>query len=308
MTLFVFALGVMVALVPEGCPPPSRCHLAIGVRRMARRHALIKQLLAVEALGSTTVVCTDKTGTLTQAEMTVTQVWAGGVPHPVSGVGYAPSGEVADAEPVRELLRVAALCCDARLVPPDGPREHWRVLGDTTEGALLAVAAKAGLDPGAEEAAVPRVTEFPFDSTRKLMTTVHKSGAGYQACVKGAPVELLARCTDVEWEGRRGPLTEQDRAAVVAASDALASQGLRVLAVARRELDGPRPAQDEAESALTLLGLVGMPDPPRPEVSDAVAACRRPTSASSWSPATTRSPGRRWPAGWGSYGGRIRSW
>ncbi|KUO06354.1 cation-transporting ATPase [Streptomyces caeruleatus] len=276
VTSFVFALGVMVALVPEGLPATLSVSLAIGVRRMARRHALIKQLLAVEALGSTTVVCTDKTGTLTQAEMTVTQVWAGGAPHPVSGVGYAPDGEVADAAPVRELLRVAGLCCNARLVPPAGPegREHWRVLGDTTEGALLVVAAKAGLDLDTEESAAPRVTEFPFDSTRKLMTTVHKSGARYQACVKGAPVELLARCTDVEWEGRRGPLTGQERAAVVGASDALASQGLRVLAVARRELDGPRPTQDEAESGLTLLGLVGMLDPPRPEVTDAVAACR----------------------------------
>ncbi|MFG2269611.1 cation-translocating P-type ATPase [Streptomyces chartreusis] len=274
---FVFALGVMVALVPEGLPATLSVSLAIGVRRMARRHALIKQLLAVEALGSTTVVCTDKTGTLTQAEMTVTQVWAGGTSHPVSGVGYAPDGRVADAAPVRELLRVAGLCCNARLVPPTDPerREHWRVLGDTTEGALLVVAAKAALDLGVEETAAPRVTEFPFDSTRKLMTTVHKNGPRYQACVKGAPVELLERCTEVEWDGRRGPLTERERVAAVRASDALASQGLRVLAVARRELDGPRPTQDEAESGLTLLGLVGMLDPPRPEVTDAVAGCRR---------------------------------
>ncbi|RRR85885.1 cation-transporting P-type ATPase [Streptomyces sp. RP5T] len=272
---FVFALGVMVALVPEGLPATLSVSLAIGVRRMARRQALIKRLLAVEALGSTTVVCTDKTGTLTQAEMTVTRVWAGGVTHAVTGVGYAPDGEVAEPGPVRELLRVAGLCCDARLVAPAGPRERWKVLGDTTEGALLVVAAKGGVELEAEEEAAPRVTEFPFDSDRKLMTTVHKAGAGYQACVKGAPVELLARCTDREWDGRRGQLTERDRAAVVAAGDELASQGLRVLAVARRELDSPRPAQDEAESGLTLLGLVGMLDPPRPEVTDAVAACRR---------------------------------
>ncbi|MER6410122.1 cation-transporting P-type ATPase [Streptomyces humidus] len=286
VTSFVFALGVMVAMVPEGLPATLSVSLAIGVRRMARRHALIKQLLAVEALGSTTVVCTDKTGTLTQAEMTVTQVWAGGPPHPVDGVGYAPSGEVADATPVRELLRVAGLCCNARLLPPGSPggpersrgpegRERWRVLGDTTEGALLVVVAKAGMDLGAEEEAAPRVTEFPFDSDRKLMTTVHRTGTGYQACVKGAPGELVGRCTGVEWEGRRGPLTGEDRAAVAAAGDALAAQGLRVLAVARRELDSARPAQDEAESGLTLLGLVGMLDPPRPEVTDAVAACRR---------------------------------
>ncbi|MEU2518940.1 MULTISPECIES: hypothetical protein [unclassified Streptomyces] len=132
-------------------------------------------------------------------------------------MGYEPSGEVADAAEVSELLRVAGLCCITRLVPPTGPREHGRVLGDTTEGALLVVAAKAG-----------------------------------QACVKGAPGELLARCTDVEWDGRRGPLTGTARAAAVATSDERASQGLRVLAVARWALDGPRPAQEEAESALTL--------------------------------------------------------
>lgn len=277
VALFVFALGVMVALVPEGLPATLSVSLAIGVRRMARRHALIKQLLAVEALGSTTVVCTDKTGTLTQAEMTVTRVWAGGAPHEVSGVGYAPAGEVADAAPVRELLRVAGLCCNARLVPPGaaGRRKNWQVFGDTTEGALLVAAAKAGLDLSAEEAAAPRVTEFPFDSDRKLMTTVHKAGAAYRACVKGAPGEVLARCSAVDWEGRRGPLTEQDRRAAAEAGDALAAEGLRVLAVARRTLDRPRPAQAEAESGLTLLGMVGMLDPPRSEVTRAVDDCRR---------------------------------
>ncbi|MFF3890099.1 cation-translocating P-type ATPase [Streptomyces sp. NPDC001914] len=272
---FVFALGVMVALVPEGLPATLSVSLAIGVRRMARRHALIKQLLAVEALGSTTVVCTDKTGTLTQAEMTVSRVWTDGVTHEVSGVGYGPRGEVSDAEGVRELLRAAALCCDARLVEPKGPRERRRVLGDPTEGALLVAAAKAGLDMDAEAALAPRVTEFPFDSERKLMTTVHRTATGHRACVKGAPLELLARCADTVRDGGCRPLTDLDRAAVRATADELASQGLRVLAVGRREVTGPRPAQGEAESGLTLLGLVGMLDPPRPEVTDAVAVCRR---------------------------------
>ncbi|MFE7896881.1 cation-translocating P-type ATPase [Streptomyces sp. NPDC057424] len=272
---FVFALGVMVALVPEGLPATLSVSLAIGVRRMARRHALVKQLLAVEALGSTTVVCTDKTGTLTQAEMTVVQVWAGGTRHAVSGVGYAPEGDVADPRPVRDLLRVAALCSNARLVPPSD-RQGWRVLGDTTEGALLVAAAKAGIDRAAEEAATPRVAEYPFDSVRKLMSTVHGDTAdGYHAYVKGAPQELLARCTRIDRSGERLPLTEELRAAVIAANDELASQGLRVLAAARRPVSGPRPAQGEVESELTLLGLVGMLDPPRPEVSEAVAACRR---------------------------------
>ncbi|MEV6945170.1 cation-transporting P-type ATPase [Streptomyces sp. NPDC051172] len=271
---FVFALGVMVALVPEGLPATLSVSLAIGVRRMARRHALVKKLLAVEALGSTTVVCTDKTGTLTQAEMTVVQVWAGGVRHPVSGVGYAPVGEVTDPQPVRELLRTAALCCDARMVPP-ADHDGWRVLGDTTEGAILVAAAKAGVDLAAEEASTPRVTEFPFDSTRKLMSTVHRAPhGGLRACVKGAPQELLARCSAVVWKDERQPLTEDLRTAVISANDELAAQGLRVLAVASRSLPDGRPTQDETESDLALLGLVGMQDPPRPEVSDAVDACR----------------------------------
>ncbi|MFD1663099.1 HAD-IC family P-type ATPase [Streptomyces caeni] len=268
---FVFALGVMVALVPEGLPATLSVSLAIGVRRMARRHALVKKLLAVEALGATTVICTDKTGTLTQAEMTVTRIWAAGVSYPVTGVGYAPTGDVADAAPVRELLRVAGLCCNARLVPPSG-RRGWRVLGDTTEGALLVAAAKAGLDLAAEEAAAPRVTEFPFDSRRKLMTTVHRTRAGHHAYVKGAPQELLARCTAAEWRGGPRPLTDEPRAAVAAAADDLAAQGLRVLAVARRTVPGPRPARADAECGLTLLGLAGMQDPPRPEVGIALMA------------------------------------
>jgi calcium-translocating P-type ATPase len=272
---FVFALGVMVALVPEGLPATLSVSLAIGVRRMARQHALVKQLLAVEALGSTTVVCTDKTGTLTQAEMTVVEVWVGGVAHAVSGVGYAPVGEVIDPRPVRELLRVAGLCSNARLVPPSG-RDGWRALGDTTEGALVVAAAKAGLHLGAEEAAAPRVAEYPFDSVRKLMSTVHGAAeGGYRANVKGAPQELLARCTSVDWRGERLPLTDDMRTAVIAANDGMASQGLRVLAVASRSVSDPLPTQQDVESGLTLMGLVGMLDPPRPEVRDSVEACRR---------------------------------
>lgn len=271
---FVFALGVMVALVPEGLPATLSVSLAIGVRRMARRHALVKRLLAVEALGSTTVICTDKTGTLTKAEMTVTQVWAGGRLHPVSGVGYEPAGEVTDPGPVRSLLRAAALCSNARLVPPSG-QDGWRVLGDTTEGALLVAAAKAGLDLAAEESKAPRIAEFPFDSTRKLMSTVNRADGGYVAYVKGAPAELLARCTHIGGDGDGRPLTGQLRSTVTAAGDEMAAQGFRVLAVAWRAVESPRVAQDNAESGLTFLGLAAMRDPPRPEVVDSVRACRQ---------------------------------
>ncbi|MFD8325530.1 cation-translocating P-type ATPase [Streptomyces lydicus] len=272
---FVFALGVMVALVPEGLPATLSVSLAIGVRRMARSHALVKKLLAVEALGSTTVVCTDKTGTLTQAEMTVTRIWAGGGTHRVSGVGYAPVGDVQDPDDVRELLLSAALCSNARLLRPEG-HGHWRVLGDTTEGALLVAAAKAGVDPAAHETAGPRTTEHPFDAERMLMSTVTGTPArGYEVHVKGAPQAVLGRCSALMTQGGSRPLDETARKAVDVANDELASQGLRVLAVARRTASGPRPDRQEAESGLTFLGLAGMLDPPRPEVSAAVAACRR---------------------------------
>ncbi|MEJ3748936.1 cation-transporting P-type ATPase [Actinomycetes bacterium KLBMP 9797] len=271
---FVFALGVMVALVPEGLPATLSVSLAIGVRRMARRRALVKRLLAVESLGSTTVICTDKTGTLTKAEMTVTQVWASGRAHPVSGVGYGPDGEVADPGPVWALLVAAALCGDAKLAPVPGGA-GWRVLGDTTEGALLVAAGKGGVDVSAAQAAAPRVAEFPFDPTRKLMSTVHSVDGRNVCYVKGAPGAVLRRCTHVDWQGARRPLDDGLRDTVAAAADALAADGLRVLGVAWREVSGPRPSQDEAEAGLTLLGFAGMVDPPRPEVAEAVRLCRR---------------------------------
>jgi calcium-translocating P-type ATPase len=261
---FVFAIGVMVACVPEGLPATLSVSLAVGVRRMARRHALVKRLLAVEALGSTTVICTDKTGTLTQAEMTVQRCWADGRSYLVSGVGYAPHGDVTPADgEVRELLRVAALCSDARLVPPAG-NGSWRVLGDPTEGALLVAAAKAGIDLAAEQEHTPRVGEHPFDSERKLMTTIHQAGDRYEAYVKGAPDSLLARCR----------LDPAARARMREAADAMARDSLRVLAVAHRPVPAALVGQRQAESELSLLGLVGMIDPPRPEVTEAVAACR----------------------------------
>ncbi|WP_345134896.1 cation-transporting P-type ATPase [Streptomyces mexicanus] len=271
---FVFALGVMVALVPEGLPATLSVSLALGVRCMARHHALVKKLLAVEALGSTTVVCTDKTGTLTQAEMTVVCVWAWDQEHAVTGVGYEPNGKVSDPEPVWELLRSAALCCDARLVPPDG-KGRWRVLGDTTEGALLVVAAKAGLDMVAEEAAAPRGAEHPFDSERKLMSTVHDEGGARRVRVKGAPSEVLDRCAHLDRAGDVTALTDEDRKRIAAEADKLATQGLRVLAVAGRNTTDSSQDRDADESDLTLLGLVGMQDPPRPEVHEAVESCHR---------------------------------
>lgn len=274
---FVFALGVMVALVPEGLPATMSVSLAVAVRRMARHNALIKRLTAVEALGSTTVICTDKTGTLTKAEMTVQTVWESGRPHHVTGVGYAPEGEVEEADRVAELLRVGGLCADARLLRPDPERRlGWRVLGDTTEGAILVAAGKAGVDLAVEEARSPRIASFPFDADRKLMTTVHRWVDGsYEACVKGSPQSLIERCVAVRWEGQDVELDDTLRAQIGTANDEMAAEGLRVLAVASRPLATDHLSASETERELTLLGLVAMSDPPRPEVVDAVAACRR---------------------------------
>jgi Ca2+-transporting ATPase len=278
---FVFALGVMVALVPEGLPATMSVSLAVAVRRMAHRHALIKRLTAVEALGSTTVICTDKTGTLTKAEMTVQSIWESGRQHEVTGVGYAPAGDVSDSDSAAALLRAAGLCSDARLLPPDSHHKAWRVLGDTTEGAILVAAAKAGIDLRAEEAHTPRTATLPFDASRKMMTTIHRVAAApgadarYEALVKGSPQAVLERCIAVRWDGADRPLDPATRDQIVADNDALAEHGLRVLAVARRDVPADHPRQAEAEAGLTLLGLLAMSDPPRPEVVEAVSACHR---------------------------------
>jgi P-type Ca2+ transporter type 2C len=248
---FVFALGVMVALVPEGLPATLSVSLAIGVRRMARRDALIKRLAAVEALGSTTVICTDKTGTLTKAEMTVQQVFASGRSHAVTGAGYDPAGQVEDPGPVAGVLRAGALCCDARLLAPSG-RKGWRILGDTTEGAILVAAVKAGLDLAAEAARTPRVGVLPFHPGRKLMTTIHRVGGGYEAYVKGSPQAVLERCTHACWQGRVVPLEAGLRREITGVNDAMAAQAMRVLAVASKTV-GSLPA--------TIIGMAARAGP-----------------------------------------------
>ena len=247
---FVFALGVMVALVPEGLPATMSVSLAVGVRRMARKHALLKRLVAVETLGSATVVCSDKTGTLTQAEMTVQVVWESGRRHGVTGLGYGPDGAVEDATNALEVLRIAALCTNAHRLPP-GEKPTWGIVGDTTEGAILVAAAKAGIDLDANTAASPRRSELPFDSDRKLMTVVCQTGTEISAFVKGAPRELLNRCVSADWNGEVVDLSENVRAQITSANDEFAQRALRVLAVARRTVDNPNPNAEQAENALT---------------------------------------------------------
>jgi calcium-translocating P-type ATPase len=266
---FVFAIGVIVALVPEGLLPTVTLSLALATQRMARRNAIVRRLSSVETLGATNVICTDKTGTLTANQMTVRRIWMPGVELAVDGVGYAPAGAIRvrsgipDQSAVEEIARAGALCNDASL---EEREDGWHVIGDPTEGALLTLACKAGLDPAREAYRLPRRAEIPFDSARKRMTTVHDTPRGLTAYVKGAPGLLISRST----------LDEQGRAEALAAAEILARDSLRVLAIARRTgCEAGEVATGELEQQLELLGLVGMHDPPRPEVADAVRSCRR---------------------------------
>jgi P-type Ca2+ transporter type 2C len=293
---FIFAMGMIVAFVPEGMLPTVTLSLAMGVQRMAGRNALIKRLSAVETLGCTTVICTDKTGTLTQNEMTVTGIWLPGYKYTVTGVGYDPQGKFkldekspkpAQSEKnhleedLHQVLAAAGLCNNARLIPPDDENQHWAILGDPTEAALLVAALKAGIDLEAETQRTPRTRELPFDSSRKRMSTIHTDGDTHLVYVKGAPKEVLALCTRLKQDGQDLPLDAQMRSRIMAANDDYARNGLRVLAVAIRALPGTTGSEkspvafsaESIESDLTFLGLMAMMDPPRPEVADAVKKC-----------------------------------
>ena len=265
---FVFAVGVMVALVPEGLLPTVTLSLALATQRMARRNALVRRLSAVETLGETTVICTDKTGTLTEGEMTVVRVWTPRGTLEVEGAGYEPfgrfraDGRVLDPAPLAELLRAALLCNDARLVHAEG---GWGIVGDPTEAALVVLAEKGGLRHEQEAARLPRLGELPFSAERRRMTTIHLAGSGRVAYVKGA-VEVVLPLTT---------LSEEARAEAEEAAAELEHDALRVLALGRRELPpGTGEGADEVERELELLGLVGMIDPPRPEVPESVRRCR----------------------------------
>ena len=277
----LFALGVMVALVPEGLPATLSVALSIGVQRMARVQALIKKLASVETLGCTNVICTDKTGTLTKAEMTVKALYVGGRDVEVTGAGYEPVGgfvvdgaELGRKDAKRRLepmMRAMAFCNDAKVLPPSDD-QGWRVIGDPTEGCLLVAAQKADFDLQTELIERPRIYELPFESVRKRMSVVHVEGDGQKAYVKGAPSETLSRCTRMRLDGDVVAMTAELRERVAAQNDAMSRQALRVLAVCERDLPGELTeyTADAVETDLTFLGLAGMIDPPRPEVSEAV--------------------------------------
>jgi Ca2+-transporting ATPase len=280
--MFLISVSLAVAAVPEGLPAVVTITLALGVTRMAKRHALIRKLPAVETLGSATVICTDKTGTLTKNEMTVTHVIMGDSHFEVTGEGYEPSGEI---HPVprsphqsplptglHQLLTAAVLCNGSTLQQENGT---WRILGDPTEGALLVASAKAGLTKAELERRVPLDREVPFDAERKLMTIVRRTEQGRMAYCKGAPDVLLKRCgARVTLDGRTEALDNEHRRWIDEANASLAQQALRVLGVAYRPLGQPGSSEEEMERDLIFLGLLAMKDPLRPEAAEAVRLCR----------------------------------
>jgi len=274
--MLIFGIALAVAVVPEALPAVVTISLALGVQRMVKRHALMRRLAAVETLGSTTVICSDKTGTLTKDQMTVRSCFVAGQFYEVSGAGYHPEGDFlrdgtpgAPSAPLLQLLKAGVLASDAHLVQ-DEAAGGWAVKGDPTEGALVVAAAKAGLVKSSLDAEFPRLDEIPFTSETKRMTTLHPAGEEVVAYSKGAPEVILASCeTMLAGEGEAS-LDQPAREEIMALSRSMAQDALRVLAVATRS----GATRENAERQMTFLGLVGMIDPPRPEAREAIRTCR----------------------------------
>jgi P-type Ca2+ transporter type 2C len=272
--MLIFGVALAVAVVPEALPAVVTISLALGVKRMVRRNALVRRLPAVETLGSTSVICSDKTGTLTKDEMTVRRLYVAGHTIEVSGTGYEPSGTFSQNglatsdPPLSMLLRAGALASDARIEQKNGS-STWVVKGDPTEGALVVVAAKAGLNKPELDAQFSRVSEIPFTAETKRMTTLHQTPGGVVAYAKGAPEVIVQSCSSQLTNTGVEPLDEARRADVLDQARKMAAEALRVLAIAYK----PNAAIENAETEMTLLGLVGMIDPPRPEAKAAVGQC-----------------------------------
>ncbi len=289
--MFLTSVSLAVAAIPEGLPAIVTVVLAIGVQRMARHKAIIRRLPAVETLGSATAICSDKTGTLTQNEMTVVKAYVNGRMLEVSGNGYSPEGEFSPDEESNPgsgdtavdvsdphlgmLVKIAALCNNSEL-RRNSETGEWFIVGDPTEGALVVAARKAGFTEE-DEVDAPRIGEIPFDSVRKRMTTIHQFSDGkVMALVKGAPDSVLGRCEFVLQDGAARHLDEAEKDRIMQVNAGMASKALRVLACAYRILGSmPRePGAGEVEEGLVFVGLMGMMDPPRPEAAEAIITCR----------------------------------
>jgi len=280
LEMLIWGIALAVAAVPEALPAVVAISLSLGVRRMAKRHALIRKLPAVETLGSTTFICSDKTGTLTQGKMTVRRIYADDSSIDVSGVGYEPEGEfsaggeklsVESQSALERLLLIGALCNDTALTASG---RVWEVSGDPTAGSLLVPAAKAGLWPEELNRQFPRIGEIPFSSERKRMTTVHRTPEGSVAYSKGAPELVLGSCRYIYAEGRERELTDKDRESIIAVGRGMSDDALRVLGLAYKRLDDGE-ISEAIEQDMVFTGLVGMIDPPRPEAKKAIERCYR---------------------------------
>jgi Ca2+-transporting ATPase len=287
--LLLEAVSLAVAAIPEGLPAITTITLALGMQRMAKRGALIRKLAAVETLGAATVICSDKTGTLTQNEMTVREIFTGDERFDVTGAGYAPTGDIVQtstgekmvtpAAPLDQLLATAALCNNATLFQGDGGK--WKITGDPTEAALLTLASKGGVPKESMAPDYQVLKEVPFDSDRKRMTIVTIDARGREVVhTKGSADVLLPLCATLATSKGIVPLDEAERGRILAEAERMSGEAMRVLAMARRDL-GPEERQEgedehhgaDLEKRLTFLGLVGMIDPPRVGVKEAVKAC-----------------------------------
>ena len=278
MEMFLASVALAVAAIPEGLPAIVTISLAFGVRRMAGRNALIRKLPAVETLGCTSIICSDKTGTLTKNEMTVRDIYANNRLTEVSGDGYTPEGsfrqagdEVTDISNLELLFKCSVLCNDSRL----NCNDRWEIFGDPTEGALLVSAGKAGFKKTELENRFPRLDEIPFDSIRKCMTTIHRANDENTAYVKGAPDVILDNCKYISINGQINELTGEDRKRILDVNRDMANRALRVLGFAYKSLTEEYTTEsEEIERDLTFIGLQAMIDPPREEVRESIKKCR----------------------------------
>ena len=277
---FMIAVSLAVAAIPEGLTAVVTIVLSIGMNRMAERKAIVKKLLSVETLGSTTVICSDKTGTLTQNEMTITKVYTNDTEYEVEGSGYRPEGEIRDEnkqvvesdDQIKLLMTIASLCNDANLIR-DG--EEYKITGDPTEGAMLSFAEKWNINQEDLNEKHPRIQEIPFDSTRKMMTTFHELDGKYYAMTKGAPDIIMKNSSNILIDGNLIEFSDAKRKELADENNNLASQALRVMAYAFKPLESLDTdlTTENIEHDMVFVGLTGMIDPPRPEARAAVAEC-----------------------------------
>ena len=279
LEMLIWGVSLAVAAVPEALPAVVTISLALGVQKMVRRNALIRKLPAVETLGSTTFICSDKTGTLTQDQMTVRRLYVEGKLIDVTGVGYEPKGEFNFANKTLDtekeaalqiLLQIGSLCNDTFLISVD---DVWKIKGDPTEGALTVAAAKAGLWQGELNSQLPRIGEIPFSSETKRMTTIHRTSEEEVAYSKGAPEVILNSCSYIYARGEERRLTDKDRDDVLSIAQIMADDALRVLGMAYRRLLAKPVVTESVEQEMVFVGLAGMIDPPREEVKGAITAC-----------------------------------